>query len=388
MLIIVGAVTVVAMAAVATATWLGGDGDAAGDAAPAEAQPAGDTAAATQDTLLLVRTGDDGRVADSVTLLAVDGDGRATVVLIPTGVLVDVPGVGLDRLGLAGQYGGSALVQASVENTLGIAVDHVATVDAEAFGSWLDPLGQLEIDVPDEVVAHGSDGARSVAFEPGPQRLGGARLAEYATFADGEADELDVIARQRRMLAAVLTAVDDPAARGTLTGEATPLDTAADAGWVDRLLARAASAHATGESRFVPLPVEAFGGAGPDGRATYRARDADLAELRDGALAGSVPDGAAGGAARVQVLNGVGVPGIGQEVERRLGGGSVRIVATDNARSFDEPVTRVIVYDDGDRAQQAARRVRERLGVGTIEVSRQPQSVVDVTIVVGADFAP
>lgn len=89
---------------------------------------------------------------------------------------------------------------------------------------------------------------------------------------------------------------------------------------------------------------------------------------------------------RVQVLNGVGVPGIGHAVGRRLEGAGYRIVLTDNASSFDFSQTRVLVYSESPQARRQAERVRERLGVGTIQVSRQPLSLVDVTIVVGADF--
>jgi hypothetical protein len=93
-----------------------------------------------------------------------------------------------------------------------------------------------------------------------------------------------------------------------------------------------------------------------------------------------------GEAVRVQVLNGVGVPGVGQEVDRLLDRGAFRIVLSDNARSFDFDATQILVYDESERSLAAAQRVQELLGVGTIQVSRQPQSVIDLTIVVGSDF--
>jgi polyisoprenyl-teichoic acid--peptidoglycan teichoic acid transferase len=133
-------------------------------------------------------------------------------------------------------------------------------------------------------------------------------------------------------------------------------------------------------------PVESFGGDGSPGDATYRLREADTRELVAAHLAGSMPLGADGDALRVQVLNGVGVPGVGQQVDRRLDRGAFRIVLSDNASSFDFDTTQIIIYDESERALEAARRVQELLGVGTIQVSRQPQSVIDLTIVVGADF--
>lgn len=390
----VGALALVAAVAVATMAVLDPGGDsgaperASQEVAPAE--PAdGAVAAGDQHTLLLVRTRDEGQAAEAATLLAVD-DAGATVVLLPTGTLVDVPGIGLDRLALAGQYGGPRLVQGSVENLLGIAVDHVATVDGRGLGEWLDRLGGLELDVAEPLRGPGSDG-EPVRLEPGTQTLDGSELARYASFV-GDEDELSVIGRQRTMLAALLQAADSPQARAALTeggDDGTwPLDTDAGAGWMERLLARASEAQANDAVRFRLLPVEAVSGDGPDGRPTYRADADETRELTQQHLAASVPDEAAGGARRVQVLNGVGTPGIGQAVEQRLGGGRTRIVASGNTPSFDAETTRIVVYDDSDRSRSTAEWVHQQLGVGTIQVSRQPQSVVDVTIVVGADFNP
>lgn len=360
---------------------------------PAEPIPAepvvGAAAGGEQHTLLLVRTRDDGQAAASATLLAVD-DAGATVVLIPTGTLVAIPGVGLDRLALAGQYGGARLVQGSVENLLGVAVDHVAAVDGAGLGEWLGRLGGLELDVARPLRESGSDGER-LHLDPGTQTLDGDQLARYATFV-GDEDELDVITRQRKMMAALLEAAAESSARAALTEGADdgswPLDTDAEEEWMDRLLARASEAQAADALRFRLLPVEAVSGDGPDGRPSYHADAAETDELTQQHLAASVPDEAAGGAHRVQVLNGVGTPGIGQAVEQRLGGGRTRIVASGNAPSFSEDTTRIVIYDDSDRSRSTAEWVHQRLGVGTIQVSRQPQSVVDVTIVVGADFRP
>jgi polyisoprenyl-teichoic acid--peptidoglycan teichoic acid transferase len=117
-----------------------------------------------------------------------------------------------------------------------------------------------------------------------------------------------------------------------------------------------------------------------------RTDERGVAALSAGPLADSVPAGGGQDAVRVQVLNGVGVPGIGQEVDRRLKGGPFRIVLTDNARSFDFAETQILIYEETVQAMRAAEQVQQHLGVGRILVNRQPQTVVDITIVVGADF--
>lgn len=358
---------------------------------PEVAAPADEEAApiAGEDgyTLLLVRHGEGVGTASSATLLAGGrSDGPSLVLFLPVGTLVDIPGVGTDRLGLAYQYGGAALLHATVENVLGVAVDEIALVDDSGLGAFLDRLGGLPIEVPGRLVTWRADGSAEVRFEPGRQFLDGARLAEYWGFRARGEDELAALSRQQRVLEAVVEAASEPEVADDLLADGAPqLDTAADAGWLRELFVRLSAAQDAGELRFALLPVEPFGGDGPDGGATFRVRQAALEELVSGPLAASVPgDGLA--PVRIQVLNGVGVPGVGQQVDERLDRGQFRIVVTDNARHFDFTETQILVYDESDASLAAARRVREQLGVGTIQVSRQPQSVVDLTIVVGADF--
>ncbi|HWB72064.1 MAG TPA: LCP family protein, partial [Egibacteraceae bacterium] len=350
-------------------------------------------APARQDTLLLVRHSQDPGGATGVTLLAASpGDARSLVLFVPIGTLVEVPGFGLDRLGLAYQYGGPALVEASLENALGIAIDHTAAVSDSGLAALLGRVGGLELAVPERLVLRAGDGAAMVRFEPGGQFLDGPRLAEYWGFVQRGEDELASFSRQQlvweRLLAAA--AADPTVVERLLAGGAPQLETDAETVWLQSLLAGLAQAQASDRLSFTLLPVQPFGAAGSVATAdaaSFRLDEQAAAELVGSLLLASVPDGDASAAVRVQVLNGVGVPGIGQLVDERLEGGGFRIVLTDNASRFDFAQTRIVVYDESPASIDAAQRVHERLGVGTILVSRQPQTVVDLTIVVGADFA-
>ena len=351
-------------------------------------EPTGEVAVTEQDTLLLLREGPDGAPARGVTLVATSPDSdEALVLFLPVGTLVDIPGFGLDQLGLAAQYGEAALVEASVENLLGIDIDHVAGVSDSGLAALLARTGGLQLEVPDQLVARTDGGAAEVRFEPGEQFLDGERLVEYWSFVQRGESELDSLARQQLVWQALVRAVQDPDVLEALVADgAAPLDTSADAAFLESMFTRLATAADAQTLRFDLLPVTPFGSTDEDGNATYRPVPAGLERLREGPLAASVPRGGGSDAIRIQVLNGVGTPGIGQEVDARLEGTGVRIVLTDNARSFDFAETIILVYREDQRSLDAAELVQERLGVGTIQVSRQPQSVVDLTVVVGADF--
>lgn len=354
-----------------------GTSGAADDAAPP---------APEQATFLLVREPAGGGPAAGATLIATGpADVPSGMVFIPVGTLLDVPGVGLERLDRAHQYGGAALLGSAVGNALGIDIDHVASISDSGLAAWLNRSGGLVLPVPERLVKREGDGTGTVRFEPGEQFLDGRRLAEYWGFRARGEDELASFPRQQLVWVGLLEQLrEEPAILEALSGP--QLDTTATDGWIHELLADLARAHDRGSLTFTLLPVEPFGPSAADGSASYRPQEHGMAELVERLLGPSVPAGGGTGAVRVQVLNGVGVPGVGQLVDERLKGSGFRIVLTDNARSFDFLRTQILIFEETPAMLSAAQRVQQQLGVGRIAVSRQPQSVVDLTIVVGEDF--
>lgn len=373
----------VALVAVVVAGAVGSDPEElpAPETSPVAVAP---VVAAGQETWLLVRYGNPGEPATGATLLTSGPGGRA-VVFVPVGLLLDVPGYGSSPLGAAYQYGATALVEASVENALSIQVDGAAAVSDAGLGAWLERSGGLTLDVPARLIERADDGSATVRFEPGEQFLDGVRLAEYWAFREDGGTELETFPRQQQVLSALLAqSAQDPATIDRLLADqAAQLETTADPQELRPVLEQLSAASQEAQLGFSLLPVVPFGG-DEGGAETYRLDDEALGFV-NGLLADPGPEGRAD-EVRVQVLNGVGRPGIGQEVDRALEGGGFRIELSDNASNFDFTETQILIYTETPELMAAARAVRDRLGVGTILVSRQPQSVVDLTIVVGADF--
>ena len=342
-----------------------------------------------QATLLLVGAAQDGSPASSVTLLSAGASGDAAVVFIPSSVLVEVPGVGLDRLGQAQQYGGGGLVEAAVENALGIEIDGVATFTDVGLGTLLQRIGGATISIPERLVDRAPDGTGTVAFDVGEQYLNGARLARYWSFDARAGTELDAFPRQQQVLDALWQALAEESVSAVLLDPSNPpreLSTGLDGEALAGVLSGVAEAAEAGRLGYHLLPVVPFGTADASLGASYQLVADDVADLVRRVLPGSVPVGGGADAIGIQVLNGVGQPGVGRLVDDALEGLPVRIVLTENARSFDFAETQIIIYDESAAAQATAAQVRDALGVGRILVSRQPQSVVDLSIVVGADF--
>jgi polyisoprenyl-teichoic acid--peptidoglycan teichoic acid transferase len=400
---------VVAAAAIAVAS-LGMDG-ARGPVLPSPAAvgPPAPTIAPDdrQPALVLVVTdGTEGSdtAAVSIAVVAYDRDAdQGTVLLVPGGTVADVPGHGSFTVGDAYAFGQGPLVAVTLDNLLDVRLDGVMTVDPDGWEAIADALGPVPVEVRSPLAGRTATG-EEVRFASGPQQLEGPQLAGYATLeVDGET-ELERLPRLQQVLAGLLERVAaDPATFAALVGydpEGVTGDPAADAGDPDAadapvrtsdpaltyaLFTELADARHREQVTALTLPVSPLGTGRDD---LYRLDAGRAGQLVDERLAASQPLQEAGAGRSLQVLNGNGVPGIGQEVAERLQPGGYRILLTGNADRFTHEVTRIVIYDETPAQLAVARDIQERLGTGEIERSGTPQSVVDVTIVVGRDFPP
>jgi polyisoprenyl-teichoic acid--peptidoglycan teichoic acid transferase len=379
---------------------------------PAEdaAAPPVDAPGGRQPALAIVTEAVEAGGQPTVAVLAYDReDDQGTILLVPAGTVADVPGHGSFTVGDAYTFGEGPLVAVTLDNLLDVRLDGVATLDADGWAELVDEVGPIEVEVRSRLVAPTAGGGGEVRFEPGRQQLEGDRVAEYLTFrAEGET-ELEALLRVQQVLLGLLGRVgEDPArlrAALALDGpDADPDDDGsegeegaegdevvvgpirtADRELAAALLTELADARARERVTTLTLPVSPLGTGRDD---LYRVDAARASQLIDERLAASRPTETAGAGRSLQVLNGNGIPGIGQQVAERLQPGGYRILLTGNADRFTHEVTRIVVYDDSAEQLAVARDIQERLGVGEIERSGTPQSVVDVTIVVGRDFPP
>ena len=381
------AVVAVGMAVVwAVTTFAGGDevADPAEDATPVSLPDAvGDD---PQPTLVLATFDETTTVgAELVMLLSAHPEtGRGTIVLVPANVVADVPGEGLFQLGETFREGQGPLLELTLANLLGLDLDGAASISEQGWASLVTRMGGLTLDVPERLVAVDDDGTRQVRFRTGAQPLDGPRVAEYLTFREDGESELQRLPRVKLVLEAMLDRIAaDPAVLDDVFEDGAPMVDAPDAVALRYLLESLAEARASGDLDVRTLPVTAVGsGEG----ASYRIDEDRVAALVEDRFVDSRPAGGDEGGRRLQVLNGNGVPGIGSQVAERLQPGGFRLVETGNASSFDVPETRIVVYDDSEEQLRIAQEAQQLLGVGRVEVSEVPVSVVDVTVIVGADF--
>jgi hypothetical protein len=318
---------------------------------------------------------------ESASLLLVVGDGESaafaliaagpreppTVIVLPQGLLLNVPGFGEFRLADAMAFEGPALAALAVTNEFGVRIDRVALLPAGSFGSAF--TDQVVVDLASPFFI--DDGTTITRRLPaGPTEVSPETI-EILLTESGGGDAFEWIQRQGAAWRTVLAEVAaDPRAADRLLNDIAGPDAA------DLLITVAGDA----ETDVATVPVE---------RAISTAGDQTLAPVAD-RVTGFVAERLGhllirpGTRPRIEILNGNGRIGSTRAVADILIPRGYRLIRTDNADSFDYEDTLVIAQGDDNEA--VARDVVELLGRGLLFLEvRAPSGVVDVSIIVGTD---
>jgi hypothetical protein len=309
---------------------------------------------------------------------------KGSVVYIPAHTAVEVPGRGLQPIGQSLASGGMQLLMVSTESLLGLDIDHYQHVTSAGMTSFSEQIGPLMVDVPHEVrLSAGADNAR-LLFTEGPQQLAPAQLVGLLFTRGLEGDDVELGARHLAFWDSLLDEFrSTPSVLGASVvaiGEALGPSDARPSDNADLLESLAGLGGEDLTLTILPVRQVSVGGS-----ELYEADLDEVARFIDETLT-SVEGGAP--QVEVQVLNGNGSPGVGQDVAEALVGNGFRIALSGNARDFRHQRTEVITYDASEEGIAAAERARDLLGVGKVLVSAQEQGIVsvDLTIVVGKDF--
>lgn len=91
-----------------------------------------------------------------------------TLIHFPRDLYVSIPGHGKDKLNAAYAFGGPPLLVTTMQNMLGIRIDHVAKLGFEGFKSMTDAVGGVDVNVAEASVGDGK------VFRKGIQHMDGA----------------------------------------------------------------------------------------------------------------------------------------------------------------------------------------------------------------------
>lgn len=123
--------------------------------------------------------------ADTLMLIRAGG-GAFRKLSIPRDTFAEIPGQAPEKINAAYAFGGAALQIKTVEQFLGIDIDHVAIIDFSGFEKLIDAVGGVEVDVPVKLCADisggagGGQGGQSIRLHKGTNTLNGEKALAYA----------------------------------------------------------------------------------------------------------------------------------------------------------------------------------------------------------------
>lgn len=126
-----------------------------------------------------------GARADTIMVLHIPKDGSAAYLIsVMRDTWVNIPGFGSAKVNAALNYGGVALQVATIEQLLGVKMDHVAEIDFQGFKALVDTLGGVTVNVPFTFTVG------PTTYTQGPMTMDGnialAFVRERYAFADGD----------------------------------------------------------------------------------------------------------------------------------------------------------------------------------------------------------
>lgn len=320
---------------------------------------------ASTPTLVVIHDVDGLVEGITVLTLANPGGGGGGVVFVPTRVLSDMPIFELAPIEAAYDLGSPELEAEVVGDVLSTGMEEHVVVDAERWAGLVAPVAPLRIDNPDDLEVDGE-----LRFPAGDLELEAEDVGPYlAARSEGESD-LGRLFRHETFWNAWLDAVAEAG-----TPEAVPGELEVGIGRFVRELAAGAHVVET-------LPVRAATLRGFDDEPVFRPVTDDVEDL----VARLVPfprSPRPGVRERVRVLNGTGDLGAAQRLAPELPPLGVEVSIVGNARSLEVEST-TIAYVNPDH-EDAARAIRDLLGVGEVLMDPRPGDVADITVTLGAD---
>jgi LCP family protein required for cell wall assembly len=328
---------------------------------------------------------------DSIIVVSVDaGQERVYLLSIPRDLWLEIPGHGPDRINTADFWGeaaeeggGPELVKRTLEQNLGIPVQHFVRIDFQGFVAAIDAIGGVEIDVhcalPD------------IGLEPGIYQMDGKQALRYARSRMGTSD-FDRSRRQREILMALWEKGKSmdviPRLPALWRATAAAFETDLSLGQVLSL------AYVGIQLKGDQILTEAIGPGQvddwitPEGAEVLLPRQGEIdALLKEfyNSTETERDDGA--NLTKVRVLNGSWRAAAEQLASRDLRRAGFRIAGKGLADRQDVLESQVIYY--GTDAEVARRVVRTlKLPSSALQYQHDPSSAVDVYIVLGADYDP
>ena len=341
----------------------------------------------------------------------------AGMLSIPRDLWVSVPGYGYYKINQAYQLGeinklpggGPELAMKTVEHLLGTPIQYYAQVDFEAFVRFIDEIGGVKVDVPDQKIKIDlmNDDRGEFRLKPGVQTMSGEYALAYARARHTEGGDFDRAQRQQQVIFGIRNQILRFDLIPTFIQKAPVLYSELSSGVSTNMsfdeafqLAWLASKIPLDDIKKGIIGAEQVNfGKSPDGLDILKPLSDKIRLLRDeifGITSESSSPVAASGkdkvelmaeeAAKLSLLNGTLIPGLAGRTQEYLQGLGANVVFTGDGES--KPQTYTSIYDYTGNPYTVQYFV-ELMNISEYRIffKHNPESEVDVAIILGDDWA-
>ena len=334
---------------------------------------------------------------------------KGGVLSIPRDLWVEIPTSGYNRINTAHYLGdvynypggGPALAMLTVERNLGIHIDHYVRLNFEAFITFIDEIGGIEIEVPetinDPLYPDNNYGYDPLYIPAGTHHFYGDMALKYARTRHTGNGDFDRARRQQQVIQAVLERVRRPDVLAQLIGKAPELyqkieRSVSTSFKLDQGLALAGLAKEMQREnlRFVvvdessTLPWNT-----PQGWQVLVPIHDRIRERRDFMFwigPATENNGATEEAATISVLNGTQQEGLAYATAQFLRANQVTVAAYSNADRQDYDSSLIILNRNKPKTAQQLLALL-RLPESAVVRGDNPTADYDVIIILGRDYA-
>lgn len=138
---------------------------------------------------------------------------KAAILSVPRDTRVKIKGHGFDKINAAYAYGGHPLTKNTVEDLLGVEMEHYVIINVNAFTKIIDAIGGVDINVEKRMYYEDpwdDNGGLVINLYPGQQHMDGKTAITYVRYRDEEGD-IGRITRQQKFMQAVMDKLTSPA---------------------------------------------------------------------------------------------------------------------------------------------------------------------------------
>ena len=353
---------------------------------------------------------------DTMILLTLDPVTRTAGMLsIPRDLWVNVPGYGNNKIntayflceGYGEPGGGPGLAIKTVEKFLGIPIHFYAQIDFSAFEQFIDELGGVEVDVPEEISVDPIGPHNTVVLEPGLQTLDGPTALAYARNRDTVGNDFDRAQRQQQVIMAIRDRILSLKMLPQLIKKSPILYKQLSSGVhtnlsLQQLISLAWLAQQVPKEGIKQAAIgtdQVVMDFSPDGLSILRPIPEEVRRLRDEVFTATGPASPVAEEvfqgdpaelmkaenAQVSVLNGTKIPGLAAETSDYLTSQGINVTQVDNAQ---ETYAYTTIIDYSGKLYTVQFLV-DLLGIQPDQIYSRydPNSPVDIAILLGNDWA-